>query len=306
MTLAGSSQLTEDLKVYLQNKNGLSKLLVKNFKVKCKIETHSNEDDPLRQPIILKISKEALKQSRIKCIESSIRRVKHDIKKLRKAGTVEHHSDNLSHKKSKNVKKGLPKQALKQSGIKRRKAGTVEDFDYLSHKKYKNVKRRRSDPLVELGTVLGDIHSELLKMDEALEFLKPVNTKKVVDYLDLIETPMYLQTIKERILERCYNSREAFLTDVHQIKINSEIYNGPDDILTANAKKLLSVVMERFTEKEDHLINLEKQINPLLDDDNLKKLSYILKKIIEDDIKGPIINFIDARSRSRNKQSLFI
>ena len=180
----------------------------------------------------------------------------------------------------------VPKQAMKQAqGIKRRRAGTVEHCDYLTNKNYKNIKRRRTDPLVELGTVLGDIHSELHKMDEALQFLQPVNTKKVVDYLDKIETPMDLQTIKERILEKRYISREEFLTDVLQIKINSEIYNGPDDMLTNNAKKLLAVVIDRFTEREDHLINLEKQINPLLDDDDQKKFSYILKRIIEDNIK---------------------
>merc|ERR1719195_1849577 len=61
----------------------------------------------------------------------------------------------------------VPKQAMKQAqSIKRRRAGTVEHCDYLTNKNYKNIKRRRTDPLVELGTVLGDIHSELHKMDE--------------------------------------------------------------------------------------------------------------------------------------------
>ena len=68
----------------------------------------------------------------------------------------------------------VPKQAMKQAqSIKRRRAGTVEHCDYLTNKNYKNIKRRRTDPLVELGTVLGDIHSELHKMEEALQFLQP-------------------------------------------------------------------------------------------------------------------------------------
>jgi len=36
-------------------------------------------------------------------------------------------------------------------------------------------------------------------MEEALQFLQPVNTKKVPDYLDKVKTPMDLQTMRLKI-----------------------------------------------------------------------------------------------------------
>lgn len=178
----------------------------------------------------------------------------------------------------------VPKQAMKAS-LKRRRAGTVEHCDYLTNKNYKNVKRRRTDPVVTLASYLESVHSDLRVMDEALQFLQPVNTKKVVDYLDKIKSPMDLQTIKENILKKKYHSREDFLSDVNQIMENSAIYNGEDDLLTANARKLLDVVILKFSENEERLIRLEKAINPLLDDNDQVAFSYILESILSDNIK---------------------
>ena len=122
-------------------------------------------------------------------------------------------------------------------------------------------------------------------MDEALQFLQPVNTKKVVDYLDKIKSPMDLATIKEKIQEKRYSSRGEFLSDISQIWENSKIYNGDDDLLTKAAKRLFDVVAEKFSENEAHLMKLEKLINPLLSDSTQEQFSYILKSIIEDNIK---------------------
>ena len=65
-----------------------------------------------------------------------------------------------------------------------------------------------------------------------------------------------------------YHSREDFLQDVSLIVENSIIYNGEDDYLTKNAKKVLGVIIDRFAENEEKLMKLEKDINPLLDDDS--------------------------------------
>ena len=62
-------------------------------------------------------------------------------------------------------------------------------------------------------------------MDESLQFLQPVNTKKVPDYLEKISHPMDLQTIKENIQQKKYRRREDFLADVNQIVLNSEVRN---------------------------------------------------------------------------------
>ena len=49
---------------------------------------------------------------------------------------------------------------------------------------------------------------------------------------------------------------------------NSTVYNGENDIITVNAKKVLVVVIDKLSEKEEFLMRLEKAINPLLDDND--------------------------------------
>ena len=56
----------------------------------------------------------------------------------------------------------------------------------FSFKNYRPVKRRREDPLISLASFLEGVHAELRVMDEALQFLQPVNFKKVPDYLDKV------------------------------------------------------------------------------------------------------------------------
>ena len=115
--------------------------------------------------------------------------------------------------------------------MKRRRAGTVEHCDYLS-KPTKSIKRRRTDPVVTFATFLEEVHNDLRALDTQQWFWKPVDTKKVVGYLDKIKNPMDLQTIKESILKKKYHSREEFLCDISQIVENSAIFNGENDVFT--------------------------------------------------------------------------
>ena len=62
----------------------------------------------------------------------------------------------------------------------------MEHCDYLTNKNYKTVKRRRADPLITFASYLEKVVGDLRQMDEALQFLQPVNPKKVPDYLEKI------------------------------------------------------------------------------------------------------------------------
>ena len=177
----------------------------------------------------------------------------------------------------------VPKQSLKANS-KRRRAGTVEHCDYLS-KPTKSVKRRRTDPVVTLASFLEEVHSELRVLDVQQWFWKPVDTKKIIGYLDKIKNPMDLQTIKENILKKKYHSREDFLADINQIVENSSLFNGESDVLTVKAKTLLEATIMKFQDNEERLIQLEKAINPLLDDNDQVAFSYILESILNDNIK---------------------
>ena len=52
----------------------------------------------------------------------------------------------------------------------------------------------------------------------------------------------------QRILEKRYETREAFIQDLNLLVQNSELYNGPKSVLTDTAKKMLDLCLERIAE----------------------------------------------------------
>ena len=177
----------------------------------------------------------------------------------------------------------IPKDVLKSG--KRRRAGTGKHCDYLDSKTYKPIKRRRTDPVITFSSFLETILNELRVMPEAEAFLFPVSIKAVTNYYDVIKRPMDLQSMRERVQNKKYHSREEFLGDMNQMVENSIAFNGETSILTINSKTIMDRVVMRFTEAEDRLMKLEKMINPLLDDNDQNALSYILESILNDKIK---------------------
>lgn len=97
---------------------------------------------------------------------------------------------------------------------------------------------------------------------------------------------MDLQTIRENLRLKKYQSREEFLADVNQIVENSTLYNGPKSSLTVAAKRMLDTCVERLAEKEDRLMRLEKAINPLLDDNDQVALTFILDNVVNNKLKS--------------------
>uniref|UniRef100_A0A6P7FJW6 Transcription initiation factor TFIID subunit 1 n=1 Tax=Diabrotica virgifera virgifera TaxID=50390 RepID=A0A6P7FJW6_DIAVI len=176
----------------------------------------------------------------------------------------------------------VPKDAL---GNRKRRRG-VQDLhcDYLK-KHNRPANRRRTDPVVVLSTILENILNEMRDMPDVQPFLFPVNQKLVLDYYKIIQRPMDLQTIRDNLRQKKYQSREEFLADVNQIVENSSLYNGPKSSLTIAAQRMLSKCVERLGEKEDRLMRLEKAINPLLDDDDQVALTYILDNVVNAKLK---------------------
>ncbi|KAK3100550.1 hypothetical protein FSP39_021637 [Pinctada imbricata] len=171
----------------------------------------------------------------------------------------------------------FPKQAMKQE--KKKKFGSVIHCDYLKKPK-QTSNRRRTDPVVTMSTIFELILNEMREMPNTAPFLFPVNQKEVPDYYRVIKTPMDLQTMRENMRQRKYQSREQFLIDINQIVENCKMYNGPKSALTLTAQQMMDLCLKRFAEKEDKLMRLEKAINPLLDDNDQVAFSFILDNII--------------------------
>ena len=159
------------------------------------------------------------------------------------------------------------------------------DGEYLGLKKpQKKVDRRHADPLVSFTSLLELILNELRDMPEAQPFLQPVNSKKVIDYYRLVKTPMDLLTVRKLLNDAHYQNRNAFVHDIQLLVDNSALYNGVEHEITHQARVLLSVCVERLAERREQLDRLEKQINPLLDDNSLHVLNFLLDKCFEKQI----------------------
>ncbi|XP_054711819.1 transcription initiation factor TFIID subunit 1-like [Uloborus diversus] len=177
----------------------------------------------------------------------------------------------------------FPKEAV--SIKKRRRAGTVMHCDYLK-KPHKLVNRQRTDPVVALSIILESMLNEMRDLPETQPFWFPVSAKNVPDYYRIVHRPMDLQTMREKLHQRKYKSREEFLQDVNQIVENSNVYNGAKNTLSTTAQKMLEHCLKRFADKEEKLMRLEKAINPLLDDNDQVAFSFILETIVSQDLKA--------------------
>ncbi|GBN10672.1 Transcription initiation factor TFIID subunit 1 [Araneus ventricosus] len=177
----------------------------------------------------------------------------------------------------------FPKEAVALK--KRRRAGTVMHCDYLK-KPHKLVNRQRTDPVVALSIILESVLNEMRDLPETQPFWFPVSAKNVPDYHRIVHRAMDLQTMREKLHQRKYRSREEFLGDVNQIVDNSSIYNGAKSSLTQTAHKMLEHCLRRFADKEEKLMRLEKAINPLLDDNDQVAFSFILENIVTNDCKS--------------------
>ncbi|XP_066142335.1 bromodomain adjacent to zinc finger domain protein 2B isoform X3 [Euwallacea fornicatus] len=97
----------------------------------------------------------------------------------------------------------------------------------LAAKKEKEKEKAQKRLMKELApcrVILDDLECH----DDAWPFLLPVNTKQFPTYKKIIKVPMDLSTIKKRLQDLVYKSKEDFCTDVRQIFNNCETFNEDD------------------------------------------------------------------------------
>ncbi len=75
-------------------------------------------------------------------------------------------------------------------------------------------------------SILEKICEEVMRLEAAAPFLTPVSTKLVKDYARIVSRPMDLRTIKKKLTQQEYVTKDEFKADVKQIVINSTLYNG--------------------------------------------------------------------------------
>ncbi|XP_069947042.1 transcription initiation factor TFIID subunit 1 isoform X2 [Cherax quadricarinatus] len=228
----------------------------------------------ISQPISVAMTEEQEEEMEKGGIEESEELINVDGTKIKLSSKVIKHAEEL---KRRSLVLKVPKDQVKNA--KRRRAGTVVHCDYLKRKE-RSVNRRRIDPVITLSTIFEEILNDMREMSDAQPFLFPVNVKQVPDYYNIVVHPMDLSTIRDNLRQKKYQSREEFLSDISQIVENSRLYNGVKSTLTVTAQKMLELCIDRFAEKEERLMRLEKAINPLLDDDDQVAFDYILDNIV--------------------------
>lgn len=93
---------------------------------------------------------------------------------------------------------------------------------------------------LKIQTYIQYIH----EIDSKRYFWRPVDTEKVPDYLDVIQTPMDLKKISLKNNMHLYQSFEEFIQDVVLISNNAMTYNSPDTVYYRAAKKLLDFALD--------------------------------------------------------------
>ncbi|RLU17965.1 hypothetical protein DMN91_010206 [Ooceraea biroi] len=89
---------------------------------------------------------------------------------------------------------------------------------------------------------------QLEQQDEAWPFLLPVNTKQFPTYKKIIKSPMDFSTIKKKLQDSAYKSRDEFCADVRQIFNNCETFNEDDSPVGKAGHGMRSFFEMRWTE----------------------------------------------------------
>ena len=114
---------------------------------------------------------------------------------------------------------------------------------------------------VELSNILEKIIDHLRGLSGSLLFLKPVTKKDAPDYLDFIQHPMDLGTIRDKVRKMVYRNRDEFRHDVAQIKQNAHLYNdGRHPHIPPLADELMEVCDYLLDQSADLLTEAEDAI----------------------------------------------
>ncbi|XP_046681974.1 bromodomain adjacent to zinc finger domain protein 2B isoform X3 [Homalodisca vitripennis] len=111
-------------------------------------------------------------------------------------------------------------------------------------KKEKTGGKKMAKEMAPCRQLLDDLESH----DEAWPFLLPVNTKQFPTYKKIIKNPMDFSTIRKRLMDSWYKSREDFCSDVRLIFNNCETFNEDDSPVGKAGHNMRLFFETRWTE----------------------------------------------------------
>uniref|UniRef100_A0A914V3C8 Bromo domain-containing protein n=1 Tax=Plectus sambesii TaxID=2011161 RepID=A0A914V3C8_9BILA len=99
----------------------------------------------------------------------------------------------------------------------------------LSEWELKQINKQEQNLLRELRIFLREMLGRLIRDRRFNIFAKPVDPEDAPDYFDIIERPMDLSTMMDKIDKHGYDSVSAFLEDIGLITVNALEYNPARD-----------------------------------------------------------------------------
>jgi hypothetical protein len=89
---------------------------------------------------------------------------------------------------------------------------------------------------------------EMENSDDSWPFLFPVNTKQFPTYKKIVKNPMDIATIKKRLSDKTYKTREDFCADVRVIFDNCEVFNEDDSPVGKAGYAMKNLFCTRWSE----------------------------------------------------------
>lgn len=111
-------------------------------------------------------------------------------------------------------------------------------------KKEPKAKKNKEKDLSPCKTLIEELEAS----DDSWPFLFPVNTKQFPTYKKIIKVPMDIDTIKKRLENGGYKTREDFRSDVRQIFANCEVFNEDDSPVGKAGHALRTLFDTRWVE----------------------------------------------------------
>ncbi|KAK7407342.1 hypothetical protein VNO78_09180 [Psophocarpus tetragonolobus] len=223
-------------------------------------DSRLREEDRARHHKEIRMLKEQERLDEIKRFEEDIRidreeEERQKAKKKKKKKKPELRDEYLDDPRARRHDKRMPERD--RSGKRR----SVTELGKIGADYMPPTKRRRGGGgEVGLANILEGIVDTIVKdrYDLSYLFLKPVSKKEAPDYLDIIERPMDLSRIRERVRNMEYKSREDFRHDVWQITYNAHKYNdGRNPGIPPLADMLLEYCDCLLNENDDSLTEAE-------------------------------------------------
>ncbi|PRQ29401.1 putative chromatin remodeler Bromodomain family [Rosa chinensis] len=205
----------------------------------------------------IRMAKERERRAELKKYEAAIKQEREEELQKVKKNKMMHRSpqinnDYLEDSRTRRFGKRMPE---RDQGAKRRP--TVDLGSYGGG--YASTTKRHKGGEVGLANILERIVESLKdRIEISYLFLKPVSKKEAPDYRDIIEHPMDLSTIKVKVRNMEYKSREQFRQDVRQIAFNAHKYNdGRNPDIPPLADELLNFCDYMLVENEESLTEAE-------------------------------------------------